>query len=329
MRVFLYLCLIFSSYLFSCANADMRSKIGSEDTTKINRAEDNAPVKGCIATAKRHQTCNFYAFDINTNIYIGNSIEDLDIIDDITGVETALSPDGKIVAYASKNVKPGSVYLYDIKNKCNRHLDFPISDEISKPFFAPQGDFLAVSALSPDTQLPKILLYDLRKDTFKIVGRENMGGFNPTFSPNGKKIVFHDMEKVYIYDYNGNTCVKLSKTIPCGEFCPQDKMGISSVCKFQLSSDEKYMYYTYDYWDSDTVRSIAFACYDISSGKIEYLSKKEKSCCDFHASDDGNVYFLLQDSLNCFLYLTENGSKKSSKVFGKNFETPCSFSISY
>ena len=200
------------------------------------------------------QTMSFFVFDVNTNIFTGNTPETMDIMEEITGVKAAISHDGVKIAYVRPTPAPSSVYVYDRYERDDKYLEFPADAEVSDPVFSPDGKFLAVRISLAGENLSRAALYDLRKDTFKIISKDNLPVFNPTFSPEGKKMVFHDMTKVFVYNFNGFSS-RLVRTIGCEEFCTENSTGISENSKFQITDDENFIYYTYNCYNDTLVIS--------------------------------------------------------------------------
>ncbi|MBR4679225.1 MAG: PD40 domain-containing protein [Bacteroidales bacterium] len=278
------------------------------------------------------QTMSFFVFDVNTNIFAGNTPETMDIMEDITGIKTAISHDGVRIAYVKPSPSPSSVYVYDRYEKDNRLLNFPSDAAVSDPVFSPDGKFLAVTIILNGDKTSKAALYDLRKDTFKIISRDNMPVFNPTFSPKGSKMVFHDMTKVFVYNFNGfNT--KLLKTFGCEEFCMQNSSGISENSKFQISDDGNDIVYTYNCYSDTVVSSTVLARFNTETLLSEDLSPLNKYCTDFQTSQDGNIYCFLrrsaEDSSEVKLYVKTPSEKSVITYSSKIFDSPCSFSVSY
>ena len=288
------------------------------------------PGKKPVATKReKPQTDNFYVFDLNTNIFVGNSPETLDIID-VNGSQSAISPDGKNIACIFQKPAPSCVYVYNIKEKQGRILKFPVDLPVSNPVFAPDGKFLAAVMTTPSSS--RIAVYDLEKDTFKTVYKDMSYYFSPAFSPEGSLLTFHDMQKVYIYGFNGFS-LKLLKTVDCGNFCMDNATGIAENCKFQTLEDTVKILYTYNCYLDTVITSTVLACYDIKTEKIKNISGNGKFCTDFQASLNSNVYFLLQNSSDStaesFLYMTELSAGKPVRVSERSFEPPCSFSVSF
>lgn len=278
------------------------------------------------------QTMSFFVFDINTNIFAGNTPETMDIMEDITGIKPAISYDGVRIAYVKPSPAPSSVYVYDRYEKDNKPLNFPSDAVVSDPVFSPDGKFLAVTIILQGDRTSKAALYDLKKDTFKIISRDNMSVFNPTFSPKGSKMVFHDMTKVFVYNFNGFGS-RLLKTFGCEEFCMQNSSGISENSKFQISDDGGGIVYTYNCYSDTVVSSTVLACFDTETFLSEDLSPLNKYCTDFQISRDGNIYCFLRktddDTSEVKLYVKTPSERKVIVYSAKIFDSPCSFSVSY
>lgn len=311
-------------FLSGCSGrgADGAATAGS-DTLEI-------PDYRALEKAQRQKTANFFVFDINTNIFVGNSVETLDIVE-VNGTKTAISPDGKCILYMQEKPEPSCVYLYRIDDKSNKRLNFPVALSAANPVFSPGGGF-AAATLSRNDGVSLAALYDLRKDTFKIISKGGMSVYNPTFSPEGEKIVFHDMEKVYVYDFNGEV-VKNYRTVSCENFCTQNDMGISKNCKFQISDNGRYIYYTYNCYSDTVLTSVVLARYAVDEGISSDLSPKGKFCTDFQLSQDGCLYYLLQKSADNDsdgkMYVIDRSGGKAVQIKGRSFDTPCSFAVSY
>lgn len=298
----------------------------------ISNAESkDTVVKHQVQTTKvpEYQADYFYVVDENSDIFVGNSPDDLQITE-VNGFDAVISPNGKYLVYTALIANRRSIYSYNIDKKESRLLNLPPDNEAYMGSYSPDSCFIAANFFTNNYHW-NIALYDLKKDTFKLIGKEkNCDYFSPTFSPDCKYLVFHDMEKLYVYDFKGFAS-KFNKTIACENFCTQNDMGISSNNKFQIMSGEQYIVFTYDYFSQERLETTVLAYYDVETGEITELSnKKTNTCLDFAVSHDGLIYFLLSNNDNpdeAQLYVAKTDGQKPAKVSSHIFQTPCSFSI--
>jgi len=297
-------------------------------TNKFSYENDTLEVP--IDSSSSKETDNFFVFDINTNIFVGNSLESLEILE-VNGSKTAISSNGKVVSYVVEQPQPSSIFLYNIKEKDNKLLNIPTNYVASNPVFSAENNLLAFT-ITDFYGLSSAALYDLKKDTFKIISKGQSSVFNPTFSPEGGKIAFHNMENVFLMTVSGFS-TKVYKTIGCENFCPENYMGIAQNCKFQLSEKYNFILYTYNNYADTVISSVILAKYDLQTGQTQDLSPKNSFCTDFQISQNNQIYFLLRKNADkeseSKLYVRDIELEKNMLLSERGLDSPCSFSVSY
>ncbi len=106
-------------------------------TNKFSYENDTLEVP--IDSSSSKETDNFFVFDINTNIFVGNSLESLEILE-VNGSKTAISSNGKVVSYVVEQPQPSSIFLYNIKEKDNKLLNIPTNYVASNPVFSAENN---------------------------------------------------------------------------------------------------------------------------------------------------------------------------------------------
>ena len=261
-----------------------------------------------------HNADNFFAIESDGKVMVGSSA-DLLKTTDIKGTDITLSPDGDLIAYTDTTDGRCSVHIYDINTKKDKSLSLGRYNYHSRSF-SPDGNFLAVTCQLDELSC-MVLLYDMRDSTLtSIVNPDTKALYNPTFSPDGRLISCHDMQKVLIYNFTDGKA-KHIRTISCDNLCVDNDLSINQLCKIQLSPANDCIVYTCADYASEREDFRHLNIYNFSNGKILKILPSDKSCKDFEVSDDGNIYFLMEagDSLSvaCLANLSDPSPVAISK----------------
>lgn len=271
----------------------------SEIVSSLSKTQEDA-------SKPAHNADNFFAIEADGKIMVGNSA-DLLKTTEIKGTDITLSPDGDQIAYTDTTDGRCSVHIYDINTKNDKSLDLGRYNYHSRSF-SPDGHYLAVSCQF-DEYSCMVLLYDMRDSTLtSIVNPDTKALYNPTFSPDGKLISCHDMQKVLIYTFIDGTA-KHIRTISCGNLCVDNDLSINTLCKIQFTPGNDCIVYTCADYSSEREDLRHLNIYNISNGDIFKILPGDKSCKDFEVSDDGNIYFLMEadscQSVACLASLSD------------------------
>ncbi|MBO7439374.1 MAG: PD40 domain-containing protein [Bacteroidales bacterium] len=242
-----------------------------------------------------HNADNFFAIESDGKVMVGNST-DLLKTTDIKGTDITLSPDGDLIAYTDTTDGHCSVHIYDINTQKDQSLSLGRYNYRSRSF-SPDGNYLAVTCQF-DEYSCMVILYDMRDSTLtSIVNPDTKALYNPTFSPDGRLISCHDMQKVLIYSFLDGIA-KHIKTISCDNLCVDNDLSINPLCKIQFTPEHDFIVYTCADYASEREDFRHLNIYNISNGDILKILPGDKSCKDFEVSDDGNIYFLMESDEN-------------------------------
>jgi TolB protein len=207
---------------------------------------------------------------------------------DLHGDAPRLSPDGTELAYTDNANGNRRIAVLDLDNDKLSILDSTCINCYG-PVWSPDGKFLAynycpssgcnwsIAVIGMDDQPPVIVS---RNTTTK------MGAFSPSWSEDGKKVIFQDMESVHFVDMKGDSV----NDIPIGNMLGDPQP--SSDAQFILSKDESRLIFNMEVEDSlanEEPPSAIFA-YDMHLQKSIRLSPKGYNC-GRPLLKDGKVFF--------------------------------------
>ena len=132
----------------------------------------------------------------------------------------AVSPDGKLLAFAAKSRGSDHLYIWDIATRRQvRDLAFAGIVGISSPTFAPDGMRLAFAG-SDRSGLTDIYIADLKDGVAQGIRRDIYHDRQPDWSPDGKHIVFSSdrwqggrkgFYNLFLYDIESDAILALSR----------------------------------------------------------------------------------------------------------------------
>jgi len=274
-----------------------------------------------------HNADNFFAIEADGKIMVGNSADMLKDTE-IKGTDITLSPNGDIIAYTDTTDGRCSVHLYNINTKKDESLSLGRYNYHSRSF-SPDGNFLAVSCQF-DEYSCMVILYDMRDSTLtSIVNPDTKALYNPTFSPDGRLLSCHDMQKVLVYKFANGTA-KHIKTISCDNLCVDNGLSINTSCKIQFTPGNDRIVYTCADYDTERDDLRHLNIYNINNGNILKILPGDKSCKDFAVSDDGNIYFLMEaDSSHAVAYFASLSNLSPVAISKDKFNNATALRVAY
>jgi Tol biopolymer transport system component len=233
---------------------------------------------------------------------------------DLHGDAPRLSPDGTELAYTDSSNGNRRIAVLDLDNDKLSILDSGCTNCYG-PVWSPDGDHLAYNYCHDSGCNWSIAVIGMDNQPPVIVSRNTitkLGAFSPSWSGDGKKIIFQDMETVHIVDLKGDSI----KNIPIGNLL-SDPLP-SSDAQFVLSGDESKLIFNMEVDDSlsDEEPPSALFAYDMHLQKAIRLSPKGYNCgkpslkdgkvfieaerrqSDKRRSDKNNVYSVDLDGKN-------------------------------
>jgi hypothetical protein len=274
-----------------------------------------------------HNADNFFAIEADGKIMVGNSADILKTTD-IKGTDITLAPTGDIIAYTDTTDGRCTVHLYNINTKNDRSLDLGIYNYHSRSF-SPDGNLLAVSCQF-DEYSCMVRLYNMRDSSLtSIVNPDTKALYNPIFSPDGRLLSCHDMQKVLVYTL-ANGIAKHIKTISCDHLCVDNGLSINTSCKIQFTPGNDRIVYTCADYDSERDDLRHLNIYNITNGDILKILPSDKSCKDFAVSDDGNIYFLMEaDSSHAVAYFASLSDLSPVAISKDKFNNATALRVAY
>lgn len=274
-----------------------------------------------------HNADNFFAIEADGKVMVGNSADMLKDTE-IKGTDITLSPSGDIIAYTDTTDGRCSVHLYNINTKNDKSLELGRYKYHSRSF-SPDGNYLAVSCQF-DEYSCMVLLYGMRDSSLtSIANPDTKALYNPTFSPDGRLLSCHDMQKVLIYKFANGTA-KHIKTISCDHLCVDNGLSINTSCKIQFAPGNERIVYTCADYDSERDDLRHLNIYNITNGDIQKILPSDKSCKDFSVSDDGNIYFLMEaDSSQAVAYFASLSNLNPVAISKDKFNNATALRVAY
>ena len=158
---------------------------------------------------------------------------------------------------------------------------------------------------SPDSYLIALSLFVNKKWVVGVVNQENSifkyisdklpnGAYSPTWTWDSKRIVTHDLDKIYILDLDGN----ILSTYDINEIAEGN--SVSSATKFLLTPDEKSIIYTAgvdEDADFDEPPEALFR-YDIAAKKNTRLTAKGIYAVYPSLRDNNIIFFAASKSMD-------------------------------
>ena len=294
--IFLLPALMFPGCAPRCTKAaanDSADEVHPSDSVAVRTMSTSAVKTEQHKSKKCSQPDYFFAVALYNTVYYGNSLENLVKLD-IASAQLDISPDGRTIAYSSY-CKPGRriIKLIDIETQEASELDLP-------QFNAYMGswnnkcNYLALNTQSTIYSHWQPVLYNMDKREVSDIEWLDTDNdyYNPVFSPDGCRLVFHDICRIYICDFVKNRAV-LKRVIDTEDLCNVDNAGFSDYCKFQISNDGNYLVFTVetDILEEDICPKTTLCSYEISTGRLRRITDSNCSVTDFAISSLGEIYY--------------------------------------
>lgn len=317
--------------LCSCGgSSDTKTDTLADSTASVADSLSGALKEDSEASARKHNADNFFAISyLNDGVYVGNNVEMLRRIS-IDGFSyPVLSPDGNTIAYSDSDTVASHIHLYDISTGEDSELDFgPFCCRSSS--FDSDGNILAFTLCNLH-DVSNVYIYN-KKNLYKMMlSREGdtEGDYNPTFSPDGAYLVFHNMRNVKIYSMN-NGVPKFWQNIDCENFCQRNGLALTPDCKFQMTSDHRHIVYSCRVYSDELSDAYRLLLYDIETSSVKDIISDDYSCNDFQVSDEGCIYYIQQSpDSSKYLYMADLENLKPVRMSSVKLGEQPSLSIAY
>ncbi|MBR4214667.1 MAG: PD40 domain-containing protein [Bacteroidales bacterium] len=255
-------------------------------TAAVKKPDQHNAKKNC-------QPDYFFAVALYNTVYYGNSLENMVKLD-IASAQLDISPDGRTIAYSSY-CKPGRriIKMIDIETQEATFLDLP-QYNVYMGSWNNNGNYLALNSQSTVYSHWQPILYNIETGEFFDIDWLDTDNdyYNPVFSPDGKRLVFHDICRIYICDFVRNHAV-LKRVIDTEDLCNVDNAGFSDYCKFQISNDGNYLVFTVetDILEEDLCPKTTLCSYEINTGRLRRMTDSHCTVTDFAISSANEIYY--------------------------------------
>ena len=207
------------------------------------------------------------AFQRNDKVCV-LKFDDMKIDSTIIGGDPCISSDGKKLAYTDFSNDKRHVTIYNFTTKQKMPVNIPDDNNYG-------------AVWSPDSYLLAFSVFKNRNWCIGVINKENSifkyitekltrGAYSPTWVSDSKRLIVHDLDKIYMFDLDGN----ILKTFNVEEVARN--YSVSSATKFILTSDEKNFIFSAgvdEDGDFEEPPDAIFA-YNIETKKITRISPK-------------------------------------------------------
>ena len=162
-------------------------------------------------------TCQMFKDQSSEQICImnadGSNYRRLTTEDDVRHFYPSISPDGKSVVYSAFNKQSGhfDIYEIDLVNDEAKALTYAFGD-LNAPEISPDGKTIVFTRYFNDINLPTIWLMARAGGDFRQVS--TIAGWDPTWSPDGKQILFASdkdgTNQLYVVNLDGTGLRKVT-----------------------------------------------------------------------------------------------------------------------
>ncbi len=262
-------------------------------TNQITKAEK-------INTKINQATAAFdYAYEKDGKIYAYNENSKIDTL--ITdGQSPSISPSGQQIAFTEfPNNKAREIAIIDLNTNKKKRLSVN-NDNFYGAMWSPDGRYIAFNYYTHDSAIWQIGIVDSSNKNFRSLtnfSKWASGAYSPTWTPDSKKIIVHDLKTISIYELDG-TVIKTYDV----DSITKDHF-ISSNTSFFLINNKFIFNGTSD--DSTVVDTVgegeswvpeAIYLYNLQDNSIRRITPKGIDCSGFYLQSTDDILFTAYDS---------------------------------
>jgi Tol biopolymer transport system component len=254
-----------------------------------------------------------YCYENKKGICVYSILEKREVTIPVVGSYPCISPNGTEVTFTEdKNEGGRNICVYNLVTKRKKTLNIN-SQNCYGSVWSPDERFIAYNVIYPGiNENWGIAVIDTGNhkpvDIIKPTNYNHIGYYSPTWSSDSKKIIFHNMDSIFIFDLNGT----LQKKYRIKEFIA------SSSAKCILTPDEKKIVFETsveepDLWGLNESPSAIFI-YDIINKTSKRITPVNYNCFEPFLFGE-KIYF------NGYAPGSKIGNIYSLDLYGNNFKT--------
>lgn len=223
-----------------------------------------------------------YAYQLNDKLVVCGA-DKKHPIQVTKGFDPCISPDGKKLAFTEIKKDERYISIIDLNTKKKTRLPIK-NNNFYGPVWSPDGKYIAFNIFSGEEW--DIGVIDTNNNYKQITQHsERRSFFSPSFTFDGKKLVAHDMDTIFVFTPDGSVVNK----IPIWQVTPDYSVS-SSTC-FIFSPDEKYLYFTAATEDEGIEFPEALFMYDFETSKTKRLTPAGYCCLRIFVYDAQRILF--------------------------------------
>jgi TolB protein len=215
-----------------------------------------------------------YAYLNKKGICVYSVANKMEYLADAKGQDPCISPDGKKLAFTSSN-KAGDRFIAVIDLATKKKTIFNThNNNCYGPMWSPNGKYIAYNAFDAKKSDWSIAIIDSGNTTTKILTASLKQSFSPSWTSDSKSVVVQNMEKVFVFDMEGNVV----KDYKISDMTSDS--GPSSSDRFQFTADNQKIAFSTEVNEpggSDGPPTAVFI-YDINRKSSLRLSPKGYFC---------------------------------------------------
>jgi len=215
--------------------------------------------------------------------------EDMKIDTLVIGNDPYISHDGKKLAYTEFSYNRRHVVIYDFSSKQKTVVDIS-NDNNYGGVWSPNNKLLAFNIFKDNNWVTGVVNRENTVFNF-ITGKLKKNVYCPRWLSDSKRIVVHDLEKIYIFDLDGN----ILDTFSIKDIVEDN--AVSSATSFIFTSDEKNIIYSagvdgsFDVYEPDEPMEILF-CYNLQTKKNIRIIPEDMFCMNpIFVGSNGQIFF--------------------------------------
>jgi TolB protein len=250
-----------------------------------------------FATYRASAADRHIAFERKDAVFMANM--DASVVRKLNdGVFPAISPDGKMVAFATVDRTGGKyirrIAVIDIGTGATRVFDKVPSDNSYNPVWSPDGNWLAFTTRADGVWNLAIVKPD--GTDFKVIKKgeqQNAALFSPCWAGDGKSLFCQGLTQIYRIWLDGSVIEKweIGTIVPNGSMSGDGRIDLAPDGHRLLLSVDMNEEYNRKDWDGPVP---ALWSFDLSSGVAVRLTSNELFAWDGCWLDDSNLMFVSQ-----------------------------------